>query len=240
MVIDKIELSRNTKAMPERNVLIISPHPDDMEIGMGGTASKLIDSGVDVVSLVVTDGRRSTSVYCLSEDEVARLRESEVREAVGILGVEYLILLGLEDVKSGENRNQFQSELTGALNRFKPEEIYMPHPEIDKHPTHRAVSSIALETIKGMPADEMPVRPAIWCYEVWTPFPAYDRIEDISLQMHVKTAAIDAHRSQIDYKDYTDGMRGLNRYRAVFNETAGITVMEYAEVFISIGNPLPE
>ena len=57
MVIDKIELSRNTKAMPERNVLIISPHPDDMEIGMGGTASKLIDSGVDVVSLVVTDAR---------------------------------------------------------------------------------------------------------------------------------------------------------------------------------------
>jgi LmbE family N-acetylglucosaminyl deacetylase len=79
--------------MPERNVLIISPHPDDMEIGMGGTASKLIDSGVDVVSLVVTNGRRSTSVYGLSEDEVARLRESEVREAVGILGVEYLILL---------------------------------------------------------------------------------------------------------------------------------------------------
>ncbi len=234
MVIDKIELSRNTKAMPERNVLIISPHPDDMEIGMGGTASKLIDSGVDVVSLVVTDGRRSTSVYGLSEDEVARLRESEVREAVGILGVEYLILLGLGDVKSVENRNQFQSELTGALKRFRPEEIYMPHPEIDKHPTHRAVSSIALETIKGMPADELSVKPAIWCYEVWTPFGTYDRIEDISLQMHVKTAAIDAHKSQIDYKDYTDGMKGLNRFRAVFDETAGITVMEYAEVFIGL------
>jgi len=220
--------------MPERNVLIISPHPDDMEIGMGGTAAKLIDCGIDVVSLVVTDGRRSTSVYGHSEDEVARLRESEVREAVGILGVEYLILLGLGDLMSGENRNRFQSELIVALKRFKPEEIYMPHPEIDKHPTHRAVSSIALETIKGMTADEIPVRPGIWCYEVWTPFPAYDRIEDISLQMHLKTAAIDAHKSQIDYKDYTDGMRGLNRYRAVFNETAGITLMEYAEVFIGL------
>jgi len=220
--------------MPERNVLIISPHPDDMEIGMGGTAAKLIDCGIDVVSLVVTDGRRSTSVYGHSEDEVARLRESEVREAVGILGVEYLILLGLGDVKSGENRAHFQKELRVALKRFKPEEIYMPHPEIDKHPTHRAVSSLALETIKGMPADEMPVRPGIWCYEVWTPFGTYDRIEDISLQMHLKTAAIDAHKSQIDYKDYTGGIKGLNRYRAVFDETAGITVMEYAEVFIGL------
>ena len=221
--------------MPERNVLIISPHPDDMEIGMGGTASKLVESGVKVVSLVVTDGRRSTSLYGLSEDEVARLRESEVREAVGILGVEYLILLGLEDLTSADNRARFQLELSGALKRFRPEEIFMPHPEIDKHPTHRAVSSIALETIKAMPAGELPVKPAVWCYEVWTPFQTYDRIEDISLQMHVKTAAIDAHRSQIDYKDYTDGMRGLNRYRAVFNETAGITVMEYAEVFIRLG-----
>jgi len=220
--------------MPERNVLIISPHPDDMEIGMGGTAAKLIDSGIDVVSLVVTDGRRSTSVYGLSEDEVARLRESEVREAVGILGVEYLILLGLGDLKSGENRDRFQSELIAALKRFKPEEVYMPHPEIDKHPTHRAVSALALETLRAAPGGDLTATLKIWCYEVWTPFPAYDRIEDISLQMHVKTAAIDAHKSQIDYKDYTGGITGLNRYRAVFNETAGITVMEYAEVFIGL------
>jgi len=234
MVIDKSELSRNTKAMPERNALIISPHPDDMEIGMGGTAARLIEAGVKVVSLVVTDGRRSTSVYGLGEDEMVRLRESEVREAVGILGVEYLILLGLGDMKSGENIRSYKAGLIDAIRRFGPEEIYMPHPEIDKHPTHRAVSSAALETIKGMSAGEMPVKPRIWCYEVWTPFPSYDRIEDISLQMHVKTAAIDAHRSQIEYKDYTDGMRGLNRYRAVFSETAGFSVVQYAEVFIGV------
>ena len=235
MVIDKRELSRNTKTMPERNVIVISPHPDDLEIGMGGTAAKLIDSGVNLVSLVVTDGRRSTSVYGLSEDEVAELRESEVREAVGILGVEYLILLRLTDVNSEVNRKQYKSELSGALKRFKPDEIYMPHPEIDKHPTHRAVSSIALQTVRALPSGVLSPSFKIWCYEVWTPFPAYDRIEDISLQMHVKTAAIDAHGSQTEYKDYTDGMRGLNRYRAVFDETSGVSIMEYAEVFIGLG-----
>jgi len=235
MVIDKRELSRNTKTMPERNVIVISPHPDDLEIGMGGTAAKLIDSGVNLVSLVVTDGRRSTSVYGLSEDEVAELRESEVREAVGILGVEYLILLRLTDVNSEVNRKQYKSELSGALKRFKPDEIYMPHPEIDKHPTHRAVSSIALQTVRALPSGVLSPSFKIWCYEVWTPFPAYDRIEDISLQMHVKSAAINAHGSQTEYKDYTDGMRGLNRYRAVFDETSGVSIMEYAEVFIGLG-----
>ncbi len=234
MVIDKRELSRNTKAMPERNVIIISPHPDDLEIGMGGTAAKLIESGVKVISIVVTDGRRSTSVYGLGEDEVAKLRESEVREAVGILGIDYLIQLGLTDMKSDDNVGSCKSALAEAIRKFRPGEIYIPHPEIDKHPTHRAVSSVALETMKGMPAGEMTVKPRVWCYEVWTPFPSYDRIEDISLQMHVKTAAIDAHRSQVEYKDYTDGIRGLNRYRAVFNETAGFSVVQYAEVFIEL------
>ncbi len=235
MVIDKRELSRNTKTMPERNVIVISPHPDDLEIGMGGTAAKLADSGVNLVSLVVTDGRRSTSIYGLSEDEVAELRESEVREAVGILGVEYLILLRLTDVNSEENRKQYKSELSGALKRFKPDEIYMPHPEIDKHPTHRAVSSIALETVRALPSGVLSPSFKIWCYEVWTPFPAYDRIEDISLHMHIKSAAIDAHRSQTEYKNYTEGMAGLNRYRAVFDETSGVSIMEYAEVFIELG-----
>lgn len=235
MVIDKRELSRNTKTMPERNVIVISPHPDDLEIGMGGTAAKLIDSGVNLVSLVITDGRRSTSVYGLSEDEVAELRESEVREAVGILGVEYLILLRLTDVNSEVNRKQYKSELSGALKRFKPDEIYMPHPEIDKHPTHRAVSSIALQTVRALPSGVLSPSFKIWCYEVWTPFPAYDRIEDISLQMHIKSAAINAHGSQTGYKNYTEGMAGLNRYRAVFDETSGVSIMEYAEVFIGLG-----
>ena len=84
--------------MAEKHALVISPHPDDLEIGMGGTTSKLVDSGVKIISLVVTDGRRSTSVYGLSEEELAELRESEVRESVGILGIDYLILLRLRDM----------------------------------------------------------------------------------------------------------------------------------------------
>ena len=216
--------------MDDRHALVISPHPDDLEIGMGGTVAKLIDGGVKVISLVVTDGRRSTSVYGLSEDELVELRESEVRESVGILGIDYLILLRLRDVSGDENRAEFKKELNETIARFNPEEIYLPHPEIDKHPTHRAVSSIALEAVT-----EIPIRAfKLWCYEVWTPFPEYDRIEDVSLQMHIKCAAIEAHRSQVEYKNYTEGILGLNRYRAVFNETAGLTVMEYAEVFTEI------
>lgn len=216
------------------NVLVISPHPDDLEIGMGGTVAKFIESGVNVVSMVVTDGRRSTSLYGLSEDEMAELRGYEVRNATAVLGIGYLILVGLGDVRSGENKSSFASALEDAMERFSPREIYMTHPEIDKHPTHRAVSSIALDTLREMDSGLLPEGLKVWCYEVWTPFPSYDRIEDVSLQMHVKQAAIDAHKSQLEYKNYTDGITGLNRYRAVFNETGGLTIMEYAEVFVEV------
>jgi LmbE family N-acetylglucosaminyl deacetylase len=216
------------------NVLVISPHPDDLEIGMGGTVAKFTESGVNVVSMVVTDGRRSTSLYGLSEDEMAELRGYEVRNATAVLGIGYLILLGLGDVRSGENKSSLASALEDAMERFSPREIYMPHPEIDKHPTHRAVSSIALDTLREMDSSLLPEGLKVWCYEVWTPFPSYDRMEDISLQMHVKQAAIDAHKSQLEYKNYTDGITGLNRYRAIFNETGGLTIMEYAEVFLEI------
>ncbi len=216
--------------MVDEHALVISPHPDDLEIGMGGTAAKLTDSGIKVISLVVTDGRKSTSVYGLTEEELVELRESEVRESVGILGIDYLILLRLRDIRSEENKAEFKNVFCQTIAKFNPEEIYIPHPVIDKHPTHQAVSSIALEAIA-----EVPARPfKLWCYEVWTPFPEYDRIEDVSLQMHIKCAAIEAHRSQVEYKNYTEGMKGLNRYRAVFNETAGLTFMEYAEVFIEL------
>ena len=220
--------------MEAKNALVVSPHPDDMEIGMGGTVAKLVDGGVDVISLVVTDGRRSTSVYELSEEEMVRVRESEVREAVGILGVNYLIPLGLEEVESANNQEKFKNELKAVFRKFKPEEIYTPHPEIDKHPTHRKVSEIVLKAINELTSGELPDGFKVWCYEVWTPFPTYDRIEDISLQMDIKSAAIEAHRSQIEYKNYTEGILGLNRYRAVFDETSGVTIMEYAEVFIEL------
>jgi N-acetylglucosamine malate deacetylase 1 len=39
-----------------RNILIVSAHPDDMEIGMGGTAARLIEEGAEVTSFIMTDG----------------------------------------------------------------------------------------------------------------------------------------------------------------------------------------
>ena len=216
--------------MQEKKALVVSPHPDDLEIGMGGTVCLLLEKGVDVTSVVVTDGRRSANPLGVTQEELVQARELEVRESSEILGVE-ISLLGFSDIESESNKREFSFRIGEIITNLCPNEIYLPHPEIDKHRTHRTVSRLTLDCLKTA-AEEKPFEFECWFYEVWTPFPSYDRIEDITSFADRKRRAIEAHRSQTAYKDYTDGIMGLNRYRGVFHDTADGFAPLWAEVFI--------
>jgi len=217
-----------------KSILVISPHPDDLEIGMGGTVAKLIEQGDTVISLIATDGSGSTSVNELAGEELAELRRQEAREAVSVLGVQTLIPLTIENVKTDENKQHFKNDLKETVLRFKPNEVYIPHPEIDKHPTHKIVSELVLDELRELNKNKEYKAEKIWCYEVWTPFSSYDRIEDVSAFIDLKVMAIEAHRSQLEYKNYAEGILGLNKYRAVFDERHGVTSETYAEVFLEL------
>ena len=216
--------------MQDTKALIISPHPDDLEIGMGGTACLLLERGVDVISVVATDGRRSANPMGMTQEELVQIREREVRESSEILGVE-ISLLGLSDMESDSNKREFSSRMAEIITNLRPGEVYFPHPEIDKHRTHRTVSRLTLDCLNAV-TKEVPFECECWFYEVWTPFPSYDRIEDITSFADRKRRAIEAHRSQTAYKDYTDGIMGLNRYRGAFHDTADGFSPLWAEVFI--------
>lgn len=216
--------------MQETKALIVSPHPDDLEIGMGGTACLLLEKGVDVISVIVTDGRRSANSLGISQEELVQTREREVRTSSEILGVE-VSLLGFSDMESDSNRREFSSIMAEIITDLRPGEIYLPHPEIDKHRTHRTVSRMTLDCLNAA-LGESPFECECWFYEVWTPFPSYDRIEDITSFADRKRQAIEAHWSQTSYKDYTDGIMGLNRYRGAFHDTADGFAPLWAEVFI--------
>ncbi len=216
--------------MQETKALIVSPHPDDLEIGMGGTACLLLEKDVDVISVVVTDGRRSANPLGITQEELVRTRDMEVRKSSEILGVE-ISLLGFSDMESESNKREFSFRIGEIITNLCPNEIYLPHPEIDKHRTHRTVSRLTLDCLKAA-VEENPFECECWFYEVWTPFPSYDRIEDITSFADRKRRAIEVHRSQTAYKDYTDGIMGLNRYRGAFHDTADGFAPLWAEVFI--------
>jgi bacillithiol biosynthesis deacetylase BshB1 len=112
--------------------LVVGPHPDDQELGMGGTIALLAQQGHTVHLLDVTNGEPTP----LGSPE---LRAKESAAAAKILGVERS-LLGLtnrqvvHDLKS-------RHLMAAAIRKHKPNVIFLPYP-IDAHPDHVAVTKI--------------------------------------------------------------------------------------------------
>lgn len=209
-------------------ILIVSPHPDDLEIGMGGTVAKLQASGHQIVSLVLTDGRRSPRIKPCSDEEMADIRSREIEEAAKLLKIHLLIQLRLHNLFD-ENRTLASRSIRSTFEKYNPVEVYCPHPLLDVHPTHRLGAEILIETLK-----QCSPQTRVWAYEVWGLFHTWDRLEDISETISVKLKAINCHQSQVMDRPYGLGVAGLNRWRAVFANPHYISRAKYVEVFKKI------
>jgi LmbE family N-acetylglucosaminyl deacetylase len=214
-----------------KRVLVVSAHPDDMEIGMGGTVAKMANSGDEIVSVVITDGRRAPDPTSLGQAMMAELRKDESEKAAAVLGINKTISFGLESLASDDACIEATKKMVEMINSFGPEEIYTLHPELDRHSSHRTAGKISVDALLQYSNENI----TLWAYEVWGLFPQWDRFENITDEMPTKLAAIGEHKSQIAAIPYIDGISGLNRWRAVFADPHQSEVKaEYAEVFIRL------
>lgn len=201
------------------NILVIAPHPDDESIGCGGAVCLHTDRGDRVTAVFLTSGE--LGLKNLPREKAWAIREREARRAAKILGLADLFFLRQPDWFLGEHIDATAEKLFPILEGELPELIYLPH-AAEWHPDHKAALPIvrgALEKIKIF-------SPILRTYEVWTPLPEHNHVEDISAVMPRKLRAIRAHRSQLQEFDYARAMRGLNQYRGVI---AG--KYSFAEVF---------
>jgi len=214
-----------------KKMLVISAHPDDMEIGMGGTVAKLSASGCSIISVVLTDGRRSPNPLALSQAKMAEMRSEESKRAAKVLGIKQTISFEFETLDTPELADTATQKLTEVISSMMPEEIFTLHPELDRHPTHRIAAKISIDAIQQSSVKN----PDVWAYEVWGLFHTWDRLEDISLQMETKLKAIGEHQSQLAAIPYAEGITGLNRWRAVFADPKQEKVIgTFAEVFLKL------
>jgi LmbE family N-acetylglucosaminyl deacetylase len=214
-----------------KRILLVSAHPDDMEIGMGGTAAKLVEAGHSLLSVVITDGRRSPDPGTIGEDAMARLRQEEGVRACRRLGINSTKFLGFESIIHDEAVWKATRGLVEVIEEFRPDEVYTLHHELDRHASHRAAGNITNDALR-----RANIGAELWAYEVWGLFPHWDRLEDISDQLETKLAAIREHSSQTAAIQYDEGIAGLNRWRAVFADPHQLkSPASYAEVFIKLG-----
>lgn len=193
--------------------LVVGPHPDDQELGMGGTIALLVRQGHKVHLLDVTNGEPTP----LGSPEI-RAREST--QAAALLGVQRSCL-GLPNrqvIFSMENRHLFAS----AYRLHRPDVIFLPYP-VDAHPDHVAVTRIGEDarfdakltncpTITGQPF--YPKRIIYYfCTHLRMSFqPAF--CIDISSTIEIKMQAIRAYESQFIRNSSTvpDMVRTISAY----------------------------
>ena len=121
---------------PKLDVLAIAAHPDDAELGCGGTLAKMAAMGRKVGILDLTRGELGTRG---SIDK----RAIEAENASKILGLSVRLNLGLPDGFLTNSAEQKLAVVT-VLRRFKPELVLLNAPK-DRHPDHGNGSVLASE-----------------------------------------------------------------------------------------------
>ncbi len=115
------------------DVLIVAPHPDDAELGMGGTILRLKAEGRSVGVLDLTDGEPTP----FGSPEV---RAQETAAATAILGLDVRENLGLPNRRL-EPTLEARARLAGAFRRLRPRWLFAPY-WVDAHPDHVAATSL--------------------------------------------------------------------------------------------------
>lgn len=218
--------------MPELDYLIIAPHPDDGELGVGGTILVLKSQGARVGVLDLTDGEPTPHGS-------REIRRAETEAATQILGLDWRGNLGLPN-RSLTADLESRERLAGMIRQLRPRYLFAPYWE-DAHPDHVAASALvdaarfwAKLTKTNMPgAPHYPQR----IYYYFTvhlrihPRPSF--VVDITSHIESKMQAIACYRSQfIEGRSSTppsilDDLRDRGRY---WGWTVGVG---FGEPFVS-------
>lgn len=115
------------------DVLVLSVHPDDAELGCGGTVIKMVAEGKKVGIIDLTRGE-------LGSRGSAKIRATEAAEASKIMGIHVRDNLGFRD-GFFTNDESHQLAIIQAIRNYQPEIIITNAPK-DRHPDHGRASNL--------------------------------------------------------------------------------------------------
>jgi N-acetylglucosamine malate deacetylase 1 len=120
------------------DLLVFGPHPDDLEIGLGGTIARHVAAGSTVGLCDMTAGEMGSNG---TVDE--RLAEAEAARKV--LGAAFRENLRLPDRGIGKSPDHL-IQLTSFIRRHRPRVVAAPYWS-DRHPDHVAASALITEAV---------------------------------------------------------------------------------------------
>ena len=177
------------------DILVVSPHPDDAELGMSGAILRLKADGLTVGVLDLTSGEPTPRGS-------PRIRARETAAATEILGLDWRENLRLPN-RSLEPTLEARAKLAGVFRQTRPRWIFAPH-WVDAHPDHLAATQLieAARFWSKLTKTDLPGEPHLpqrifyyYCVHLrQIPQPAF--VLDISPYWEKKQAAMECYRSQ--------------------------------------------
>jgi LmbE family N-acetylglucosaminyl deacetylase len=224
-------------------VLAVYAHPDDADVGCGGTLARWAKDGSAVHLIVCTDGGKGTRDPAVRPAKLAAQRADELEESSGIIGLATVANLGFPD---GEllDTDEFRRTLVARVRALRPDVVCGHDPtaiffgqDYFNHRDHRIAGLALLDAVA--PAAALPhyFPDAGPPHQVSTVLLSGilepDDWVDVSDTIETKAAAVECHRSQFAGQGGWAG-EAVRRRAAEEGRRAGVA---YAEGFrrLSLG-----
>lgn len=203
--------------MTNLDILVVAPHPDDAEIGVGGTIIRSKSQGLSVGVIDLTTGEPTPHGSL-------ETRARETAAATELLDLDWRDNLGLPN-RSLEPTLAARRALAGVFRTTRPKIIFAPFWE-DAHPDHLAATQLvdAARFWSKLSKSDLAGEP-YWPPKVLYYFSIHLRIHpqpsfimDISDQIDLKMQAIACYESQFvtgrsqDFPTSLDDIRDRSRY----------------------------
>jgi N-acetylglucosamine malate deacetylase 1 len=174
------------------DLLVFGPHPDDIEIGLGGTVAKHVALGHRVGLCDLTAGEMGSNG---TVDE--RLAEADAARAV--LGASWRVNLRLPDRAIGSDVAHAR-QATALVRKTRPRVVAIPY-GVDRHPDHVAANRMLTDAVfnsglRRYDAGADAWRPDWVCYYFINDGATPSFVVDVSGHYEVKRKALACHASQ--------------------------------------------
>jgi N-acetylglucosamine malate deacetylase 1 len=174
------------------DLLVFGPHPDDIEIGIGGTVARHAALGFRVGLCDLTAGEMGSNG---TVEE--RLAESEAARAV--LGATWRVNLRWPDRRIGRDPAHARGAVE-LVRSCRPRAVAIPYWS-DRHPDHvdasRTLNDVLFDTgLRRFDAAGDAWRPEWVCYYFINDSAPPSFVVDVSAQYEIKRRALACHRSQ--------------------------------------------
>jgi bacillithiol biosynthesis deacetylase BshB1 len=179
------------------DILVIAAHPDDAELGCGGTIARHIALGLNVGVVDLTRGELGTR-------GTPETRKAEAVEAAKILSLSVRENLALADGYF-QNVKEDQLKLVAAIRKYQPD-IVLANAVYDRHPDHGRASELIYDSCFLAGLNKVETTFEGISQKAWRPRNVYhfiqsqslppDFIVDISGYWDTKMAAVKAYKSQ--------------------------------------------